>query len=207
MPSSVTKPHPVRQTIRINFLRAAFVAILPLLIFGKSRHDGDTLLLEGIEVLGVLFIVFAVIGRLWAVLYIGARKNRTVMRDGPYSMCRHPLYLFSTLGVMGFGMMMLSVIATVVLTGLTFVILMWTARLEERYLIAEFGDDYLDYRSTVPAIIPNPWLFHSPAEVTGNVRTLRVNLFDALVFLAFIPLAELLDLFKETGVIPTFPLY
>src|SRR5262245_36841884 len=33
--------------------------------------------------------------RFWATLYIGGRKERELVTDGPYSLCRHPLYLGS----------------------------------------------------------------------------------------------------------------
>lgn len=51
-----------------------------------------------------LKIVACVLIGFWSILYIGGRKNQMIMQDGPYSMCRHPLYLFSTIGVFGFGL-------------------------------------------------------------------------------------------------------
>ena len=56
--------------------------------------------------LGLAAIIVAIVGRAWCSLYIGGRKNAQVMQDGPYSICRHPLYFFSTIGATGFGLLL-----------------------------------------------------------------------------------------------------
>jgi len=206
--STATVPHtPVNQLRRIAALRIAFVVALPLILFSKSVWMDQHWVFEVMEVTGIALIILAVLGRFWAVLYIGARKNAVVMQDGPYSMMRHPLYLFSTIGVAGFGMMLGSIVLTLVMTALFFTILSITASKEEAFLRAEFGPTYDAYAARVPRIIPRPSLFRTEGEVTFNVRTLRVNLQDALVFLALIPLAEASEMIKDYGLIPTFPLF
>lgn len=90
-------------------------------------------------VLGILCIIGAVIGRFWAILYIGGRKNMVVMQDGLCSICRQPLYLFSTLAAVGFGLTLGSVIVTAVVRNLAFAILSMTAAREERYLRQTFA--------------------------------------------------------------------
>lgn len=206
--STAAAPHaPANQKRRIAALRIAFVAALPIILFSKSVWMDQHWLFELSEVTGIALIIVAVLGRFWSVLYIGARKNAMVMQDGPYSMVRHPLYLFSTIGVAGFGLMLGSVVLTLALTALIFTILSITAAREEAFLRVEFGPAYDAYAARVPRIIPKPSLFRSEREVTFNVYTLRVNLQDALVFLALIPLAEASELIKDYGLIPTFPLW
>ncbi|MDR5653440.1 methyltransferase family protein [Ruixingdingia sedimenti] len=205
--SALSATRPVNQKIRIAALRIAFLIALPFVIFSKSVWMETHWIFEMMEVAGIALIIVAVLGRFWSILYIGSRKNKVVMQDGPYSMVRHPLYLFSTIGVAGFGLMLGSVVLTVVLTGLIFAILSITAAKEEAFLRAEFGDAYGDYAARVPRILPNPALFRTEESVTFNVRTLRVNLQDALVFLALIPLADAFEMIKGYGLIPTFPLY
>jgi protein-S-isoprenylcysteine O-methyltransferase Ste14 len=198
---------PVNQKIRIAALRLAFLICLPLIVFSKSVWMDQHWIFEVMEVTGIGMIILAVLGRFWAVLYIGARKNAMVMQDGPYSIMRHPLYLFSTIGVAGFGMMLGSLVLTVGLTVVFFSILSITASREEAFLRSEFGPAYDEYAARVPRIIPDLSLFRTEGTVTFNVRTLRVNLQDALVFLALIPIAEASEILKEYGMIPTFPLY
>ena len=42
--------------------------------------------------------------RLWSTLHIGGHKRQRVVMDGPYSICRNPLYLFSLLATLGVGL-------------------------------------------------------------------------------------------------------
>ena len=45
------------------------------------------------DVLAWLLFVYGGALRLWATLYVGGRKGRVVVCEGPYSLCRNPLYL------------------------------------------------------------------------------------------------------------------
>lgn len=195
----------VNQVIRINVLRVAFLACLPLILFSRSAWPGGVF--ELLEVLGLGLVIAAVLGRFWAILYIGGRKNEVVMQEGPYSVCRHPLYLFSTLGVLGLGLMLGSLVLTAVIGALTFAILSVTARKEEAFLRGTFGPAYDDYAARVPMILPRSSLFRTGPEVTVSLSHLRGNLMDALVFLLFIPLAELMEYLKELHALPTVALW
>lgn len=196
---------PADQVLRITILRIVFVLMLPLIFF--SRSAWPELMFEALEVTGLALVITAVLGRFWAILYIGGHKNQMVMQDGPYSVCRHPLYLFSTLGVLGLGFMLGSIVLTLVLGGLTFAILTTTARREEAFLRGTFGAAYDAYAARVPMILPRPSGFQTAPMVTFSVAHLRGNLFDALVFLAFIPLAETKELLAKFAVLPTFPIW
>lgn len=199
------RPVAVNQVIRINLLRLAFLLCLPAIVLTQSAWPEPVF--EVLEILGLAAVVAAVLGRFWSILYIGGHKNNTVMQDGPYSVCRHPLYLFSTLGVVGLGLMLGSLVLALGLGGLTLLILSVTARKEEAILRGMFGGAYAAYAARVPMILPKPSLFQSPATITVSVAHLRENLMDALVFLTFIPLAELMEVIKEMGLFTTFPIF
>ena len=192
---------------RINLLRLSFVIAVPLLLFSKSVWDTGNWASETADMLGLFLIITAVLGRFWSIIYIGGRKSHLVFQDGPYSIARHPLYLFSTIGTVGFGLMMGSIVITVLLAGTTFLILNATAEREEQFLRTTYGTDYDDYAARVPRIIPNFSLFKTEKTSTFAISELRANMFDALVFLGFIPLSELLGVFKRLDFLPTFPLF
>ncbi|MDV4169481.1 isoprenylcysteine carboxylmethyltransferase family protein [Rhodovulum sp. FJ3] len=198
---------PVRQYRRILVLRLTMAFMIPLILFSRSAWMDPEWVFDIFEVIGIFAIIAGVLGRFWAVLYIGGRKNNMVMQDGPYSVCRHPLYLFSTIATVGFGLMLGSLIVTAILGGVIFMILSITASKEERFLRAEFGAQYDEYAARVPRILPKPSLFATEPRVEFNVTSLRVNLADALVFLSLIPLAELSESLKEAAFWPTFPLF
>jgi protein-S-isoprenylcysteine O-methyltransferase Ste14 len=178
--------------MRINLLRGLFLLILPLLLIVHAPLS-ETLAGELMENLGLILIVGGVLGRAWSILYIGGRKNRTVVTDGPYSMCRHPLYLFSTIAVVGFGLMLQSLVLTALLAGLFGSALYYTALREEERLRRMFGPDYAAYARTTPALLPAISNFRTDQDVTFNVSQLRQNFWDATVFIMLIPLAEILE--------------
>jgi len=190
---SDTSPKPVNQKARFWVARIAVLICGPIIVFTQSAWADYAVLRASLEVIGILTIVAAVLGRFWAILYIGGRKNDEVVQIGPYSMSRHPLYFSSTLGVIGFGLMVGSVVLAAVLGVVTFVILSQTAKREERFLRAEFAPAYDEYATRVPRIWPRPSLFSTPSEVSFNTRTLRTNLADAMGFLALIPVAQIIN--------------
>lgn len=197
---------PFNQRLRIIALRLFFVLAFPLIIFTTSAWQGGPVA-ELLEVIGIFLIVACVIGRFWAILFIGAAKNQTVMQDGPYSFCRHPLYLFSTLGTLGLGLLLGSFTLTLFLGLSVFFILTATAKREEAFLRSEFGPNYDNYAARVPRILPDLSLYQSPATVTASIPALRVTFADALVFLSFIPFVELLRGLQAANNWPAFPLY
>ena len=180
-------------------LRAIFLVLLPFPVLTVSAWGAQPIATSVLEVAGTLLIALGVIGRFWAILYSGGRKSSEVVKTGPYSICRHPLYLFSTMAVAGFGLLLGSLLLMVLYAGLALLVLRATAYREEEYLIQKFGDEYLEYKNRVPAIIPSPALFHSPENVEFSVKHLRRTFTDALVFLAFIPLAQLINIIREYG--------
>jgi protein-S-isoprenylcysteine O-methyltransferase Ste14 len=203
--SSPSRATPLNQAIRVNILRAAFFCALPLALFTRSAW-GEAVF-ETLEVLGIGLVIAAVLGRFWSILYIGGHKDRTIMQDGPYSICRHPLYLFSTLGVLGFGMMLGSIVMTALLGAITLAILSVTARKEEAFLRKQFGPGYDAYAARVPMILPRLTGFRTEPTITVSVAHLRQNLMDAMVFLCFIPLAEILEHVKTAGLVPTISIW
>lgn len=195
------------QKRRIATLRISMALCLPAILFTRSADVLPELAMELIESTGILLIIAGVLGRFWSILYIGGHKNASVIQDGPYSICRHPLYLFSTIAAAGFGMMLGSLVLMTVLTGAVLIILSDIAAKEERFLRDRFGLAYDAYAAKVPRILPRGRGFSTPKQVTFDVHVLRRNLSDALVFLSLIPLGELMSYFKEEPLWPMIPIY
>ncbi|MFJ1292630.1 isoprenylcysteine carboxylmethyltransferase family protein [Paracoccus yeei] len=202
---TATISRPFNQKIRIAALRLVFATLLPLVAFTETRWGvaGGMAL----ETLGILAIFVAVLGRFWAILYIGGRKNAAVMQDGPYSICRHPLYLFSTVGVVGLGLMLGSLTLAAILGGTAWIILSLTAAREEQFLRATFGRRYDAYAARVPRMWPAWHLFRTENRITVDIGTLSRNTADALVFVALIPLAELTKWVEALHMVPSISLF
>jgi protein-S-isoprenylcysteine O-methyltransferase Ste14 len=187
------------QRPRFRQVRLAAVPLLALFLVSGSAWQGLPFLRAMIEALGVLMIVAAVLIRLWATLYIGGRKNATVVRDGPYSICRHPLYLGSVVGAFGLGLMFGSLVLSVLAGLVALAILSATAAREERVLAASFGADWVDYAARVPRLVPALRLFRTPPEVTFRPVGLRRGLLDSGAFLSAILLVPVFQLARDLG--------
>jgi protein-S-isoprenylcysteine O-methyltransferase Ste14 len=194
---TTTTVRPFNQRLRISALRVGALVLAPLLILTHPYVAAEGLGFELMENLGVFLIIACVLGRFWAILYVGRHKNRGVVTDGPYSITRNPLYLFSTLGAFGVGLMFGKLSLALLLGGGVFALLYFTARREAEFLAAEFGPAYADYAARVPMFLPDIRLFTTAPTVEISTGALRRNLLDAFVFLSAIPLAELAETFYD----------
>lgn len=181
---------------RITGLRASALILVPLFFIVSPVWGFANLAHEAIEVVGILILLVGVLGRFWAILYVGSKKATEIVTDGPYSLTRNPLYLFSTIATFGIGLMFGAVFYAVLLAGTIGTILYLTARREEAWLAERFGAPYAAYAREVPFFLPRLTGYRSETRVTFDVPSLTRNLRDALVFLAFIPLVEVFDWLK-----------
>lgn len=203
---STQRTQPFNQRIRIRALRIVGIGLLlPLILLTRPMLETGWPR-DVTHLLGTLLVIAGVLGRFWAILYIGTRKNKLVMQYGPYSVCRHPLYLASTLGVAGFGLLLGGFVVAAVLTLVVFAILNATASREEAFLRGEFGTAYEDYAARVPRILPRFSGFQTPGEISVKIISLQTTYADALVFLGFLPLAMLIDWLRELAILPMLTL-
>jgi protein-S-isoprenylcysteine O-methyltransferase Ste14 len=95
------------------------------------------------------------LGRFWSGT-VTLKADHTLIRSGPYSLTRHPIYtglLIAVLataldngslaGLIGFGFIMLGLVLKL--------------RQEEQFLTGQFGAAYDTYKKEVPALIPGLW--------------------------------------------------
>src|ERR1051326_5514051 len=121
-----------------------------------------------------LFLAGAAL-RLWATLYIGARKRQVVVSDGPYSVCRNPLYLGSFLIALSIGLFMESLVCTaaVLVAGAAYAFV--TIPAEERVLRYRLGDEYVRYSERVPRFWPRFSQFQTPEVIEVKVKGLKLE--------------------------------
>ena len=102
----------------------------------------------------VVVILVSCLKQTGAGEFLGFTKHtaNTFTKTGWYSIVRHPLYFFSTLFMMSNPVMTEQWLILTILAILYFVI---GGLIEEKRLVAEFGEVYRDYQQRVPFIIPN----------------------------------------------------
>ncbi len=114
---------------------------------------GITTSLTGSVLLYVSIALAAAIHRSYPEKHDSPRDTGTLFTEGPYSLCRHPFYLFLILVQASIPLIFLSFWGIIVITGF---IPLWLllVRIEEKELIEYWGSKYREYMEKTPAILP-----------------------------------------------------
>lgn len=182
------------------------VALIPLVIFSIGKLQDDGWMEEMLEWTGFFFTVACVLGRTYCSAFIGGIKNERVVRQGPFSVVRNPLYVFSFLGVFGIGLQSGRLSILLLLVGSFMFYYRKVVAREEGFLLNKFGDAYAQYTKEVPRWIPKLSLWNEPAEVIVRPYFIRHTMMDALAFFIPWPCFEVLQLLQMHGYIPHFVL-
>ena len=80
-------------------------------------------------------------------------EDHQLVTDGVYRLIRHPLYLGEIARNVGFALILTSLLGVIVMVvGNAFLLL--RIRIEEAMLIAEFGQEYIEYREKTKRLLP-----------------------------------------------------
>lgn len=187
-------------------------AIAAFLLFGETAWGETSPVVE--ETLMLLACVFAgvgALGRIWSSLYLEGRKNESLVREGPYALCRNPLYFFSFIGAAGTSLATETITIPVVVCALFLAYYPTIVLAEQARLAKIFGKEYEDYKRDVPAVIPRLFGGRSrtqPESYVVNPRRFTARVIDAVWFIWVIGLFEFASGLHEAGVLPTlFRLY
>lgn len=148
----------------------AVAGIAALLFWSEPSHEPALRATE--TILGFLFTAIAVFGRLWCAVYIAGRKNAELCALGPYSLCRNPLYAFSSLGVAGIVLTTQHAVLAVAAFILFWLYHHSVIRSEETRLTALFGQAFVDYCERVPSVWPCFSAYSDIPSLTVNTRPL-----------------------------------
>lgn len=186
---------------RVRLIRLIYLLVLVAVAVsdGRAIEDGAGLLAQAG---GFLLVSAAVLGRLWTSLFIAGRKEAELVREGPYSICRHPLYLASVIAALGIGLTSRSVTLAVVLPALVGVIAWLAARREDRVLLQAHRDEWTAYRDAVPAFRPAWSRRRMPERVFVPPAIYRKAFLDAASFLALWLAVLMLENLRAGGVWP-----
>ncbi|MGA2192285.1 MAG: isoprenylcysteine carboxylmethyltransferase family protein [Nitrospirota bacterium] len=186
-----------RRTITGGFL------IFSLLVILTTHHSWrpDSAVESLFRWAGITLVLAGIAGRVWSTMYIGGKKDNTLVMNGPYSMCRNPLYFFSFLAGLGlclsFQNLLLAVLYFIVFSFYyPFVI-----KSEERRLEMLFGEVFRAYTNRVPSFVPNVLLFQGGERPPASRPLIMKQLLDGSIFLVFLPVAYLLDRMQEGGIL------
>lgn len=169
------------------------------LLFARSNWDED--IHEFIEAIGIGLIGIAIIGRIWSILYIGGQKGTSIVRSGPYSITRNPLYLFSSIGAGGVGAQTGSVLAAILFAVSCVLVFGYVIIREERHLFDRFGSVFSEYVEQVPRLFPNFALFQDSETLTVKTKAVYSTFFEGLIFFVAKPGFEIVEFLQDANYI------
>lgn len=186
-----------RSTIKPWIVKTrSWIAILIIAPFAIATALSSPSVSEGsltefsLGVAGWICFSIGALFRWWATLYVGGKKQRELTINGPYSVCRNPLYLGSFLLALSIAFFLPSLTFAIGLLLATPIYLSVTVSWEEAKLREVFGEKYEQYRSRVPKFIPKLTLFDSPSTVPVNLRGMWAEFRNSLYWLWIPVLAE-----------------
>jgi len=191
-----------RTRTRLLVSRLFGLALLFMLVFGTSYWTFEPMFDEVLFLAGVFLAVVGFCGRLWCHSYIAGRKKKVLVMEGPYSLCRHPLYFFSFVGGIGLGLCT-ETFSAALLFALAFAVYYPQAiRGEETFLSNNFAG-YEEYKKRVPLFFPR-WSNFVEGEGMVSVCAFRRELVAAGGFLLCIGIFELVEALHQTDILPTW---
>ena len=153
-------------TIKISTLQhfskfpLSFNLIVTFYCFLKRNQFSNNYIL--IKLLGLSFCFIGLLIRVWAIKTlknffswkINIQKEHKLIKNGPYSLLRHPSYSGGILAVFGFNLS-LGVYAGIFSFLITYIpILLMRVFSEEKVLINYFRTEYENYKKRTYALIP-----------------------------------------------------
>lgn len=192
---------------RVQLRRKAVLALAILGLLGLAAVVEPRMTnlagLEAFRTLGLTAIFAAIIGRAWCSLYIGGRKTHEIVDQGPYSLCRNPLYVFSILAAFGIGAQTGSLTLALACSLITLIVLWRTVLREEAWLRDAFGEPYIAYLSTTPRFAPRWSNWRDQPVLQINPARFVRTLLDGAVMLAAVPILAALAEARADGWIAT----
>lgn len=115
----------------------------------------------GVLLCGIVLTALGLAFAIWARLRLGRnwsgtvtiKENHRLVYQGPYRIVRHPIY-FGILVAMAGTAIGYGGPARMISVPVAFLALWIKSRMEERFMVAQFGEQYLQYQRKVKSLIP-----------------------------------------------------
>ncbi len=138
---------------------AWMVVLTASAILGK---DDIAFLPDWVYLIGIALMFGGIVFRQWAIAVlgryfsgmIGVQKEQKVVDTGPYHLIRHPSYTGALIFYVGMGLSMQSWAAALVEVIVFGIVYGYRIFVEEKVLINELGNNYVEYKKRTKRIIP-----------------------------------------------------
>jgi protein-S-isoprenylcysteine O-methyltransferase Ste14 len=189
-------------------IRTAVSGVFLVLLSSTSRWEADSDLFAVLYPLGILLVGLATAGRLWTSVYHSGYKVRRLLAEGPYSMCRNPMYFCNCMGALGAALTSWTLSLPALLVASLVLYYPFVVRREKWSLLRQHGPVYEDYRRRTPAFIPDWRLLREPEEYTTRIRLFRRKIVDSCAPFAAVAVIHVIHTLHLHGLLPQlFRLY
>ena len=192
------------EKFRIEISRIFVAVLIIVIIISDSAWETQAPFVSAVLfMVGCVLVGVASLGRLWCSLYIAGYKTDSLITQGPYSLCRNPLYFFSLIGAVGVGFASETITLPVVLFLVFTMYYPSVIKSEEAELSKIHDDKFQTYFQNTPRFIPKLSNFREPEEYVVKPVIFRKHMFDALWFIWLLGIMEILESLHELHVLPT----
>ena len=197
------------EKLRIMISRLfAFALVAVILVSSSALKEKLPLLGALLFFSGIVLVAVACMGRMWCSLYIAGYKTDTLINQGPYSMCRNPLYFFSLLGAVGVGLASETVLIPTVILFSFAAYYPLVIKSEEAVLLKMHGTAFSTYFQKVPRFFPRLAQLTEPDEYVVKPKVYKHHMFDAIWFILIVGFLEIIKALHALHILPTlFKIY
>ncbi len=188
---------------RMAILRISIILIITFIIIDNNfsafslNIDMNTSLL--FSYIGFSLVVLGGFGRIWASLYLEGFKTRKLIKEGPYSMVRNPLYFFSLMLFLGMCFAIKSIAVSFALLIVFVLFHIPTILNEEKVLLSTHDESYKAYYESTPRLLPNIFKYkktESTDMIQVRIKSIIKRLWEVIGYLF---LFTLIDFFYFIG--------
>ena len=188
---------------RMAILRISIILIITFIIIDNNfsafslNIDMNTSLL--FSYIGFSLVVLGGFGRIWASLYLEGFKTRKLIKEGPYSMVRNPLYFFSLMLFLGMCFAIKSIAVSFALLVVFVLFHIPTILNEEKVLLSTHDESYKTYYESTPRLLPNIFKYkktESTDMIQVRIKSIIKRLWEVIGYLF---LFTLIDFFYFIG--------
>ncbi|MDD3469972.1 MAG: isoprenylcysteine carboxylmethyltransferase family protein [Thermoguttaceae bacterium] len=157
--------------------------------------------------MGCFMVGIGAMGRVWCSVYIAGYKTHTLVKEGPYSVCRNPLYFFSLVGGIGVGLTSETILLPVAIVLLFALYYPSVIHAEERRLTAIHGEPFREYCRQVPTFFPRWSQLSENEHYVVDAKIIRIHVMNAIWFV-WIPAGfEAIEALHEYGLPYLFTIF
>ena len=153
-----------------------FGPIGSVILFSNPLVAHDSFTDDLLEASGWSFFLLYVLFRVWATMYVGDRKEKDLVTEGPYSLCRNPLYLGSLCWAVALVLLLHSATLMVALIIAAWFYCRRVIPSEEAVLRSQFGEKFDQYSQVTPRLLPKLSGYHSTGLVQVRLAGMRREL-------------------------------